>query len=187
MIKILDIDNIQRCSINQKYNRNFSLTGKYRNFKKHIKLCAKKKFVESPLSVLIVAEMYIDIDAAIKPIFDSLEGINFYNDRDVLELRVLKKYHKKSKESRLMVFAKNIDMQISLDEEILHIMIKDNGKGFDVRMQKKGIGIKNIKSRIARLCGEFLLTSNLDLGTKIDIKIPIKKHCNVKKNFSTLS
>ena len=84
-------------------------------------------------------------------------------------------------------FAKNIDMQISLDEEILHIMIKDNGKGFDVRMQKKGIGIKNIKSRIARLCGEFLLTSNLDLGTKIDIKIPIKKHCNVKKNFSTLS
>ena len=110
MIKILDADNIKLCSINKKYNKNFSLTPEYRGFKLLIKTMAKKKHIDPPLSILIVMETALDIDASIKPIFDGLEGICFDNDKDILDARILKRKIKRGHSGRLKIFADTIDI-----------------------------------------------------------------------------
>ena len=55
----------------------------------------------------------------------------------------------------------------------IEIIISDNGKGFEITDRSKGIGLKNIQSRITRLNGKFNLSSCLE-GTQVELKIPIK-------------
>lgn len=60
-------------------------------------------------------------------------------------------------------------------DDRLEIVIFDNGKGFEVSEKRKGIGIKNIKSRITRLDGHLSLSSDRN-GTQIELEIPIKRY-----------
>ncbi|MEG9329160.1 tetratricopeptide repeat protein [Salinimicrobium catena] len=60
-------------------------------------------------------------------------------------------------------------------DDRLEIVIFDNGKGFEVSEKRKGIGIKNIKSRITRLDGHLNLSSDRN-GTQIELEIPIKRY-----------
>ncbi len=55
----------------------------------------------------------------------------------------------------------------------LIISVNDNGIGFDAKKRKKGIGIKNMKSRIQKLKGTFTITSKIGNGTTIHFTIPI--------------
>lgn len=55
----------------------------------------------------------------------------------------------------------------------IEIIISDNGKGFEITDKSKGIGLKNIQSRITRLNGKFNLVSGQE-GTQVELKIPIK-------------
>ncbi len=55
----------------------------------------------------------------------------------------------------------------------LIISINDNGIGFGEKKRKKGIGIKNMKSRIQKLKGTFTITSKIGNGTTIHFTIPI--------------
>ena len=50
----------------------------------------------------------------------------------------------------------------------IHIVIKDNGKGFDENEIEKGNGLKNMQKRIEEIGGNFLLESNNE-GTRIEI------------------
>ncbi len=47
----------------------------------------------------------------------------------------------------------------------------DNGKGFDVESQlsQKGLGMKNIESRVAFIGGSHEITSEIDKGTRVII------------------
>lgn len=69
-------------------------------------------------------------------------------------------------------FAKNVWLNVTLKDQILVINIKDNGKGF-TRKQSRGIGIQNIKSRVKKLKGSIVYSSEVGKGTSIQIKIPI--------------
>lgn len=51
--------------------------------------------------------------------------------------------------------------------------IKDDGVSFDAKQKRKGIGIKNMKSRTEKLNGKFSIVSKHNKGTQIIIKIPI--------------
>lgn len=51
--------------------------------------------------------------------------------------------------------------------------IEDNGSGFDVNKAKKGIGLKNISSRVNELSGEVKINSIRDKGTTIQVSVPI--------------
>tara|TARA_R110002012_G_scaffold322096_1_gene555355 strand:+ start:41745 stop:43829 length:2085 start_codon:yes stop_codon:yes gene_type:complete len=54
--------------------------------------------------------------------------------------------------------------------------IEDDGKGFDTKKLKKGIGVKNIASRLKKLNGEWIIESSLGKGTSTIIKIPLQNH-----------
>ncbi|WP_445454947.1 tetratricopeptide repeat-containing sensor histidine kinase [Flavobacterium sp. HNIBRBA15423] len=70
-------------------------------------------------------------------------------------------------------FAKKVEINFFLKNEHLVLVLKDDGVGFDVNKKEKGIGLKNMKSRIKKLKGEFNLYSKLNEGTTIKIQIPI--------------
>ncbi len=69
--------------------------------------------------------------------------------------------------------AKNVILNFSIEKESLVVNIKDNGVGFNVKRVKKGIGIKNMKSRIQKLNGIFSIQSESNKETTIHFTIPI--------------
>jgi len=70
--------------------------------------------------------------------------------------------------------AKNVNLSFLIKQNHLVITIKDDGIGFKVKKIKKGIGIKNMKSRIKKLKGDFKINSEIKKGTTIHLKIPIQ-------------
>ena len=69
--------------------------------------------------------------------------------------------------------AKNVSLLFNIDEEKLVVEIEDNGVGFDTKQKQKGIGMKNMKSRLKKLNGVFAVVSKLKGGTHLKIQIPI--------------
>ncbi|GGW43354.1 two-component sensor histidine kinase [Arenibacter certesii] len=54
----------------------------------------------------------------------------------------------------------------------LNITISDNGVGFNAKKGKRGIGLKNIKSRLEKLNGTYSINSQVGNGTKVMVTIP---------------
>lgn len=55
----------------------------------------------------------------------------------------------------------------------LHLFLSDNGKGFDVNDSSHGLGISNIIYRIKAFNGTYKLSSSINNGANLDIKIPL--------------
>jgi len=70
--------------------------------------------------------------------------------------------------------AKNVILDFSIEKMKLIVCIKDDGDGFDMKKAKKGIGIKNMKSRIQKLKGTLVIESKMKQGTSILIEIPLE-------------
>lgn len=72
-------------------------------------------------------------------------------------------------------YAKATKVRIHFSEinGMLHVEIMDNGIGFNPNNKTKGIGLKNIESRIEKLNGEVKFISSPENGTKISMIIPL--------------
>ncbi len=69
--------------------------------------------------------------------------------------------------------AKKVVLRFSIKKSDLIVTISDNGIGFNVKKQKKGIGIKNMKFRLQKLKGVFSIHSEINKGTTIHFTVPI--------------
>lgn len=69
--------------------------------------------------------------------------------------------------------ASEATIQFSEDENILQIIVEDNGKGFNVNKKSSGIGLLNIEKRVEKMNGEFVIDSTKDSGTTTILNIPI--------------
>ncbi len=67
----------------------------------------------------------------------------------------------------------NFFINFDRDEEFFNLSIKDDGKGFQLNKEKKGIGMRNIASRVAKLNGTWFMDSAPGKGTFVSLKIPI--------------
>ncbi|VAW15853.1 diguanylate cyclase/phosphodiesterase (GGDEF & EAL domains) with PAS/PAC sensor(s) [hydrothermal vent metagenome] len=67
---------------------------------------------------------------------------------------------------------KNISLYFHADNEHLKITIVDDGKGFSTKKGKKGIGMRNIASRIKKLNGTWNIDSEIGKGTQLTFVIP---------------
>ena len=54
--------------------------------------------------------------------------------------------------------------------------IEDDGIGFNSKTKSKGIGLKNIYSRVKHLKGKVNINSDKNKGTKIIIRISLKNN-----------
>ncbi|WP_228850361.1 ATP-binding protein [Aegicerativicinus sediminis] len=71
--------------------------------------------------------------------------------------------------------ANKVGIGISLENDVICLTVEDDGKGFDVSKGKRGIGIKNINSRVDEIGGEVMLQSEINKGTKVEVKVPYSK------------
>lgn len=87
--------------------------------------------------------------------------------RSIQEILVNIKRHAKAKEVLISI--------IGLSDNII-ITIIDDGSGIN-KVNKKGLGLKNLKTRIELLSGKFILEEqNNNMGTKAQITVPIKQN-----------
>lgn len=75
--------------------------------------------------------------------------------------------------------ATEIDMHLSAEETGIQLDYQDNGTGFDStdKSYKKGLGMKNIESRLRIINATYTLNSSVEKGTNVVIDIvPNHKH-----------
>lgn len=72
--------------------------------------------------------------------------------------------------------ANKVEIDIDLENENLKLTIIDNGNGFNVNEKRKGIGLKNMKSRAAKINGIFKINSVIGKGTTIEISCPLNEN-----------
>lgn len=69
-----------------------------------------------------------------------------------------------------------IKVAIEVGNDNVYLCLSDNGFGFDVAaVAQSGVGIMNMKHRVALLRGRIDWTSAEGKGTKVEINLPIKK------------
>ncbi|NNK11941.1 MAG: two-component sensor histidine kinase, partial [Flavobacteriaceae bacterium] len=98
--------------------------------------------------------------------WDSLEGITKINIYRILQ-ESLQNCIKHADASMVYV-------SFEINNSDLVISIQDNGRGFDATKEKKGIGHKNIKSRVNKINGRWYLRSALGIGTTVLVEIPLE-------------
>ena len=69
--------------------------------------------------------------------------------------------------------ASRINLTINANEEVIHIQVDDNGKGFDQELVlNKGIGLKAIRNKANLLNGCLAINSVIGKGTVISVLLP---------------
>ncbi len=68
--------------------------------------------------------------------------------------------------------AQTIKISILLENGVICLDIIDDGDGFDTSKSKKGIGVKNMTSRVEDINGNITFSSPSDEGTIVNVKIP---------------
>jgi signal transduction histidine kinase len=68
--------------------------------------------------------------------------------------------------------AKAIKISISLEKSVICLDIIDYGEGFDTSKSKKGIGLRNMTSRVEDIKGKIAFNSQLGEGTTVNVTIP---------------
>lgn len=69
--------------------------------------------------------------------------------------------------------ARQVIIKIDSKEQLLSILIKDDGHGFDKSQIFEGFGLSGMKDRVEGLGGLFMLSSHLGLGVSIKVSLPI--------------
>jgi len=71
--------------------------------------------------------------------------------------------------------ASQVGIILRTDERHVHIQVADDGTGFDTSQKAKGIGLRNIHSRVKFYKGSVRITSEKLKGCRLDVKIPLLK------------
>jgi len=66
-----------------------------------------------------------------------------------------------------------VKISFQLKNNVILCTIEDDGSGFNVNKARKGIGLKNIDSRVNEIGGKAEVYSKIDIGTIIKIFIPV--------------
>ena len=105
----------------------------------------------------------------------SLEVINFENQKiaQEIELMIYRIIQELINNITRHAEAQIIIVQLSIHENELFISVEDDGCGFDIQATSDGIGLKNIKSRVAYLGGSLEMESAKNVGTTMNVTIPL--------------
>ena len=69
--------------------------------------------------------------------------------------------------------ASNIRISFICDKKTLKVNLSDDGKGFDSKGYRKGMGLQNVKSRVKSHKGTLNIISSIGKGTRYNIAIPL--------------
>lgn len=69
---------------------------------------------------------------------------------------------------------KTVEVQFTLNDESINLIVEDSGKGFDHHRVAPGVGLSSIRSRVSSLEGKLHIESSIGRGTIINIDIPLQ-------------
>ena len=69
--------------------------------------------------------------------------------------------------------ANKVGIVFSYHKKVLKVLLRDNGKGFDIHKAGTGMGLQNVQSRVKSHNGALALKSNIGKGTTYTISIPL--------------
>jgi signal transduction histidine kinase len=69
--------------------------------------------------------------------------------------------------------ASEVEFRIVVAENVLEIIIVDNGTGFETAGAKTGHGLENLSARLSKLGGSYTVNSNVGTGTTVKIRLPL--------------
>lgn len=69
--------------------------------------------------------------------------------------------------------AKEVSFQLIMYDDTLMISVEDDGAGFDMKQNQKGMGLEGIQSRVNLLHGQFSMDSAPGNGTFISVSLPL--------------
>ncbi|WP_181369489.1 PAS domain S-box protein [Flavobacterium album] len=93
---------------------------------------------------------------------------------DDLKLNIYRIVQEQLHNIRKHAQAKNVKISLALKENSICIIVEDDGKGFDVKQKRKGLGISNITHRVEAFNGSITIQSNPGAGCKTEVMIPLK-------------
>ena len=70
--------------------------------------------------------------------------------------------------------ATSVTVHLTQTAKNLHLQIVDDGQGFDLTQAKGGMGLNNIRERVARLNGRLTISSAPNSGTRLEAMIPYR-------------
>jgi signal transduction histidine kinase len=68
--------------------------------------------------------------------------------------------------------ARRVNIMLRNDKPFLHLEIRDDGKGFDPKSVKKGLGLTNMRNRAELFGGEVKIVSSEGKGCTLTVKVP---------------
>lgn len=74
--------------------------------------------------------------------------------------------------------ASEAEVQLTLHEAYINIVVNDNGQGIPQGKKVSGIGLRNIRERLEALAGTMSIESS-EKGTLVNIDIPLINHSNI--------
>lgn len=69
--------------------------------------------------------------------------------------------------------SKHLEIKLKVEDHKLNLLIKDDGKGFDLQQTKKGNGLFNMQQRASMMGGSMTIESYPQMGTSIQLRAPI--------------
>ncbi|AXO80447.1 sensor histidine kinase [Olleya aquimaris] len=69
-----------------------------------------------------------------------------------------------------------VNISFKYEKNLLTLTVSDNGSGFDLNKSRKGIGLKNLDSRIKEINGKLKIESKINKGTTITINVIVSSH-----------
>ncbi len=120
-----------------------------------------------------ISQICDQINAAGKIKVEFSENGDFRNWPDSMKISVFRIVQEVLNNMVKHAEASAIRVSLKFNEPYLQLNIEDNGKGFDLDKieTSKGIGWKNIKSRVNLLRGELEIDSEIGKGTSIALKL----------------
>jgi signal transduction histidine kinase len=71
--------------------------------------------------------------------------------------------------------ASRVNLDLWEDESQVHLIVQDDGHGFDPEAKTQGFGLTGIRERIELLSGELELSSIADKGTTLTVTVPSRR------------
>jgi signal transduction histidine kinase len=71
--------------------------------------------------------------------------------------------------------AKHFEVALRRGSNQIHLMVRDQGIGFDIEdsINSRGIGLTSMRERLKLVCGELEIESRLQIGTTIHARVPV--------------
>ena len=106
------------------------------------------------------ADVKLEIDQFGQPLSQEIQ-LAFYRILQEQLTNILKYAH-----------ASLISIRLEKMERMITLSIKDNGQGFDPATKQSGIGLENIRRRVAALEGEMKIVSSVGNGCELLVQVP---------------